>query len=132
MKITIKTLDQKTREVDVTPEDTVSDLKLLLEKSTNIPAERQRLIYNARAIDDDRSLREFDGCTLHLVEKPKKRTSDSNTAKEGSKAATTSQISTVLDLEKRAESVQEHYNAAFKLLDSQFPIPVVRLDLLQS
>ncbi len=45
-----------------------SDVKLVLEALTNIPATRQRLIYRGRVLRDDSTLQEQGGCAdLHPI-----------------------------------------------------------------
>jgi len=51
----------------------VAEFKKLLEERSQVPTDRQRLIYKAKLLSDDQLLGLYikeDGETLHLVKKP--------------------------------------------------------------
>ncbi|CAD7695731.1 unnamed protein product [Ostreobium quekettii] len=69
----VRTLASASHEVEVSRHITVADLKRELVSRTNIPVERQRLIYHGRVLQDGDVLSSHgidDGHTLHLVERP--------------------------------------------------------------
>ena len=69
-QIFVKTLSNKTIALDVDSEDTLQAVKVKLELTEGIPAERQRLIYAGLSLEDSRSLAAYNiqtEATLHLV-----------------------------------------------------------------
>lgn len=73
MKIKIKTLDNKELELEIESNLSVLDLKKLIEKRSNIPSDRQRIIYQGRVLLDDKKVSDYDvmnETVLHLVAMP--------------------------------------------------------------
>ncbi|XP_048587371.1 large proline-rich protein bag6-like isoform X2 [Nematostella vectensis] len=76
MQVTVKTLDSETRTFTVSEELTVEEFKKEIADTVGIPAERQRLIFKGKVLQDEKKLKEFevDGCVVHLVERKPPRT----------------------------------------------------------
>jgi len=64
-----KTLVGTALTIEVEPSSTINDVKALLEHTANIPFNQQRLIYNGKQLEDNRTLADYnvlDGSTLIL------------------------------------------------------------------
>ncbi|KIP05586.1 hypothetical protein PHLGIDRAFT_128788 [Phlebiopsis gigantea 11061_1 CR5-6] len=75
MKITVKTLQQKTFQLDAEGSDTVADLKKKIEEDHGHPAATQKLIYSGQVLSDDKTVGSCNikekGFLVLMVAKPK-------------------------------------------------------------
>ncbi|XP_026011350.1 large proline-rich protein BAG6 isoform X1 [Astatotilapia calliptera] len=71
IEVTVKTLDSQSRIYKVRGELTVKQFKEHIASSVEIPVVKQRLIYQGRVLQDDRTLTKYnvDGKVIHLVER---------------------------------------------------------------
>uniref|UniRef100_A0A0K2T8K2 BCL2-associated athanogene 6 n=1 Tax=Lepeophtheirus salmonis TaxID=72036 RepID=A0A0K2T8K2_LEPSM len=79
ISVTIKTLDSRNHPFSgLDPEMTIRQLKEKISPNVDIPAERQRLIYCGRVLDDEKKLKDhsLDGKVLHLVSRQPRSTND--------------------------------------------------------
>ena len=59
MQIFYKTLDGKTRTLDVESSDTVEHVKAIIQRKEGIPAEQLRLIYGRNNLRDENTLDDY-------------------------------------------------------------------------
>ncbi|XP_044165336.1 large proline-rich protein BAG6-like [Acropora millepora] len=71
MKISVKTLDSQTKNFTVSETFKVKEFKEYIASEVNIPADKQRLIFRGKVLQDDKLLSEYgaNGCVIHLVER---------------------------------------------------------------
>ena len=75
MQLTIKASSEQRHTVNIDDASTIKQLKEAIEKTADIPATEQRLIYSGKVLKDEEALATYglqDGHTVHLVRsKPK-------------------------------------------------------------
>ena len=92
LEVTVKTLDGRNRSYCVPDNITVNQFKAKIASSIEIPADKQRLIFKGRVLDDDKELNDYDvnGRTLHVVQRAPPSTTAQTTASSASSSASTS------------------------------------------
>ncbi|XP_011484076.1 large proline-rich protein BAG6 isoform X2 [Oryzias latipes] len=71
IEVTVKTLDSQSRTYSVGAQLTVKEFKEHISPSVGIPVDKQRLIYQGRVLQDERTLADYNvaGKVIHLVER---------------------------------------------------------------
>nr|XP_046182878.1 large proline-rich protein BAG6-like isoform X3 [Oncorhynchus gorbuscha] len=79
IEVTVKTLDSQSRSYTVRRELTLKRFKEHISASVDIPVEKQRLIYQGRVLQDEKTLNDYNVAdkVIHLVERAPPQTSQS-------------------------------------------------------
>ncbi|KAM9468542.1 large proline-rich protein BAG6 isoform 2-T2 [Clarias gariepinus] len=85
IEVTVKTLDSQSRSYTVSPQMTVKEFKEHISPSVGIPIDKQRLIYQGRVLQDEKSLAEYNvhGKVIHLVERAPPQTTQAGSGSGG-------------------------------------------------
>ena len=70
MQIFVRTLTGKTIALEVSPNDTIGNVKVKIQDKENIPSYQQRLVFDNKQLEDDKTLNDYNierDNTLHIV-----------------------------------------------------------------
>ena len=70
MQIFVRTLTGKTIALEVSPNDTIGNVKVKIQDKENIPCYQQRLVFDNKQLEDDKTLNDYNierDNTLHIV-----------------------------------------------------------------
>uniref|UniRef100_A0A673NDE3 BCL2-associated athanogene 6 n=1 Tax=Sinocyclocheilus rhinocerous TaxID=307959 RepID=A0A673NDE3_9TELE len=85
IEVTVKTLDSQSRSYTVQAQMTVKEFKEHISPSVGIPVDKQRLIYQGRVLQDEKTLTEYnvEGKVIHLVERAPPQTTQQGSGSGG-------------------------------------------------
>uniref|UniRef100_A0A671MZ10 BCL2-associated athanogene 6 n=1 Tax=Sinocyclocheilus anshuiensis TaxID=1608454 RepID=A0A671MZ10_9TELE len=85
IEVTVKTLDSQSRSYTVQAQMTIKEFKEHISPSVGIPVDKQRLIYQGRVLQDEKTLTEYnvEGKVIHLVERAPPQTTQQGSGSGG-------------------------------------------------
>ena len=86
MKIIIRPLFSGDCEVEIEPNETVQNLKAIINNKIDLPAHNQRLIFAGKQLKDDQTMKSIgieDGSCIHLVRTVSSDSSDDDDSENG-------------------------------------------------
>uniref|UniRef100_A0A671MZ52 BCL2-associated athanogene 6 n=1 Tax=Sinocyclocheilus anshuiensis TaxID=1608454 RepID=A0A671MZ52_9TELE len=98
IEVTVKTLDSQSRSYTVQAQMTIKEFKEHISPSVGIPVDKQRLIYQGRVLQDEKTLTEYnvEGKVIHLVERAPPQTTQQGSGSGGNPNSTSSSQETPL------------------------------------
>ncbi|XP_078286315.1 ubiquitin-like protein 4A isoform X2 [Rhinoraja longicauda] len=125
MRLSVKLLHGTECWLEVSEDEPVSSVKVLIEQQLKIPQVQQRLLYKGKALSDEHRLPDYGirhGAKLNLVVKPLDRPSPDGTAQSGRSQAWL-QVALIIerhftpaDATKVLEQLQKDYERNLRLL----------------
>ncbi|XP_055486771.1 ubiquitin-like protein 4A [Leucoraja erinacea] len=125
MRLSVKLLHGTECWLEVSEDETVSNVKVLIEQQLKIPQGQQRLLYKGKALSDEHRLPDYGirpGAKLNLVVKAVDRPSPEGTA-QGGRSQAWLQVALIIerhftpaDATKVLEQLQKDYERNLRLL----------------
>uniref|UniRef100_A0A673YLL0 Large proline-rich protein BAG6 n=1 Tax=Salmo trutta TaxID=8032 RepID=A0A673YLL0_SALTR len=126
IEVTVKTLDSRNRSYTVRGELTLKKFKEHISASVNVPADKQRLIYQGRVMQDERTLNEYNVAdkVIHLVERAPPQTSRSAGGRGGVSSGGTEGGATTTSSQGGSQGGPQDRNGNSYVMLGTFNLPV--------